>query len=298
MKVGITSKEILALYDESDYDFNLVRLNNFDDPLIQEVEVLIAGRLSNSQIEYAKKLKHVFIPFTGKNGFDLEYLKEKGIKLHTTSAHSKFVAERALALILSLLGKITFYDRELREKRWGERNFSNRVSWDSLSNKTVGIYGYGSIGKLIHSYVLPMTDKVFVYSRTLKDNVQNTASLEELFDVSDIVFVAVPLSEETEDSINGSIIQRNKNKIIINVARGKIVNEDALYEGLVNGNLSGYASDVWYNYPTKEEPVVQPSKYDLSKFNVVMTPHCGGFADNSQELRYNDTLLNISKVKG
>ena len=296
MKVGIYSKKILDTYDNNNYDFDLVRLDSFDDEVMSEIEIVVAGRLSNDQIDKAINLKHIFVPFTGKNGFDVDYVESKGIEIHTTSAHAKYVAERAHALALTLLGKITYFDSELRQNRWGNRNDISRISWNSISNKRIGLYGYGAIGKLLHSYVRPYTDNVTVYSRTLKDGVCNVKSLEELFDVSDIVFICVPLTKETEGSINESILKRNKDRMIVNIARGKVVDEDALYNALKDGYLSGFASDVWYQYPSKDNPVISPSKYDLTEFNVVMTPHCGGFADDSEELRYIDTLNNIKKM--
>ncbi len=295
MKIGILNKEMIQMYKEGNYSFDLVPLSGYDDPLLSDVEGIVAGRMSNSQIDAAKNLKHIFIPFTGKNGFDIDYVKSRGIQIHTSNVHSKFVSERALALALALLGKITYYDSELKQNRWGNRNFSSRVSWNSLSNFTVGIYGYGEIGRILHSYISPFTEDVFAYSRTEKQGVKNVSSLEELFDVADIVFVCVPLTEETTSSINEKILNRNA-MYVINVARGKVVDEESLYNALKDEALLGYGSDVWYQYPTREVQEIPPSKYDLTKFNVVMTPHCGGFADNSQELRFIDTLNQIQKI--
>lgn len=296
MKIGIYNKTMLELYDELDYDFNLVRLTSFDAEEVKDLDVIVAGRMSNEQVDAAKNLKHIFIPFTGMNGFDVEYVESKGIQIHTTSAHAKYVAERALALALALLGKITAFDRELRQNRWGNRNDMDRISWNSLSNKRVGLYGYGAIGKLLHSYIKPFTEDVTVYSRSFKDDVKNVNSLEKLFDACDIVFVCVPLTAQTESSINEMILKRNKDRMIVNIARGKIIEEKALYQALSRGHLSGFASDVWYQYPTKDNPEISPSKYDLTEFNVVMTPHCGGFADDSERLRYIDTFNNIKKM--
>lgn len=295
MKVGILNKELIDMYKEHNFTFDLVPLTDYEDPKLADIEAIVAGRMSNEQVDKAKNLKHIFIPFTGKNGFDVDYVESKGITFHVSNVHSKFVAERAMALAHALLGKITFYDSEMRQNRWGDRNFSTRVSWTSLSNLKVGIFGYGTIAKLLHSYIKPITEDVTVYSRTIKEGVTNVSSLEELFDQTDIVFICVPLTPDTESCISNDLLKRNT-KYMINIARGKVVNEDALYKALKNGDIIGYGSDVWYQYPSRENPEVSPSKYDLTKFNVVMTPHCGGFADNSQELRFMDTLHQIQKI--
>jgi len=150
---------------------------------------------------------------------------------------------------------------------------------------------------MLHKYIKPFTDEVVVHSRTIKDGVTNVESLEELFDSSDIVFVCVPLSNETEGSITEEIMTRNTNRMLVNVARGKVIDEEGLFNSLKQGNLTGFASDVWYQYPTRENPIVAPSKFDFSDFNVVMTPHCGGFADDSQTLRFIDTLNQISNKR-
>ncbi len=295
MKVGIINQEMIQMYKDKNYSFDMVPLAGYEDELLSEVDAIVAGRMSNKQIDKAKNLKHIFIPFTGKNGFDVDYVESKNITIHTSNAHSKFVSERAMALALGLLGRITYYDSELKQNRWGNRNFSSRVAWNSLSNQVIGIYGYGEIGRILHSYIKPFTEDVYAYSRTHKPGVKNVPSLEELFDVSDLVFVCVPLTDETTSSIDNSILSRNAS-YVINVARGKVVDEDALYTALDKGDLLGYGSDVWYQYPTKDNPEISPSKHDLTKYNVIMTPHCGGFADNSQELRFIDTLNQIQKI--
>jgi len=217
MKVGVTKGTLLDVFYDQDTHFEIVELPDYDSDLISEIEAIVAGRMSNEQLEKASKLKDIFIPFTGKNGFDLEYVEKLGINIHVSQIHSRYVAERALALALALLGKITFYDKEMHEGRWGKRNFGDRVSWDSIFDKKIGIYGYGEIGKFIHKLVLPFTDKVYAYNRSRKEEVNYVDSLSELINKCDIIFVATPISESTKGSVSKELMMKMKNKYLINV---------------------------------------------------------------------------------
>lgn len=294
MKIGTVYKKIIDVYNEQKYSFNLIQLEDYNDPKIKDINGIIAGRMSNEQIDACPNLKHIYIPFTGKNGFDTEYTDAKAIKIHTSHIHARYVAERALALALSIMGKITLFDRNLRDGHWSMRNNHDRIYWNSLFDRRVGIYGYGTIGQWIHKLVEPFNCSVTAYNRSQTKSVKYAGSLSELVDNSDIVFAAMPLNEQTKSAINKDVLNKMSDKILVNVGRGAVVDEDDLYNALKSGTLKGFASDVWYNYP-KDEEECYPSKYNLNDFNVVMTPHCAGFTDTSEYERYKDTLNTIEK---
>lgn len=292
MKIGTVYKNIVDVYNEKDYSFKLIQLENYDDKRMQDLHGIIAGRMSNEQIDVCANLKHIYIPFTGKNGFDEDYIDAKGITIHTSHIHARYVAERALALALGIMGKITLYDRNLREGHWSERNESGRIYWNSLFEKRVGIYGYGTIGQWIHKLVKPFNCSVTAYNRSRNKDVDYAQSIAELIKKSDIVFAAMPLTDKTRSAINKEVLSEMQDKILVNVGRGAVIDEDDLYNALKDGALKGFASDVWYNYPKGDENCA-PSKYNLNEFNVVMTPHCAGFTDSSEFERYADTLNTI-----
>ena len=293
MNVGTFSEKIYHVFTEGNYSFNLTLLNDWNDSRLVKMNSLIIGRMNNDDLQKCSKLRNIYIPFTGRNGFDEGFMKEAGITLHSTNAHSKYVAERGFTLALTLLGKITEYDTSLKAGNWSRRNFEDRVSWNTLFEKKVGIYGYGTIGKLIANMLTPFSCELHVYSRSKTDNVNYVDSLEDLVSKTDIIFISVPLTKETESSFNKHLLESMHGKFLINIARGKIVNEDALYTALKNDTLQGYASDVWYNYPGSGSDHTPVSKYPLHEENVVMTPHCGGFAHGSEQKRYIDTLNQI-----
>jgi formate dehydrogenase len=263
------------------------KLNNLSQNLTitdnkHEANIIISGQFNKE--DYHDTLHAVIIPYTGHDGIDIETLKHHNVKLFNTTVHSKFVAEKAMQLALSLLGNIPNYHNNLKDGDWSKRMTKNRTPWVSMFNMHIGIYGYGRIGKYIHDMVKPFNTVVHVIDRG-KDyhNVITEPSLESLMNHSDILFIAAPLTTHTEDAINLSNIKYLKNKYVINVGRGPIINEDALYQALKTKLLKGFASDVWYQYPSKDTPTTHPSIHPIHTFsNVVLSPHCGGHTTQSK----------------
>lgn len=262
----------------------------------KDATCVITGRYTEKDYHDAHQV--VFIPFTGHNGIDIDLLKAKGLKLFNTSAHSVFVAERALALTLALLGKIPSMHEKLRGGDWSNRFNEERIPWVTIQNKTVGIYGYGAIGRAFHNYVRPLAKNIVTIDRQ-KDyqDAELVPDLERLADVSDILVVAAPLTQSTRHTVNATVLSK-LNGYLINVGRGPIVEETALYESLLSGETKGFASDVWYHYP-KDATLTSPTTTPLETLdNVVMSPHVAGFTDRSTQMMIDDvfnTILNIAK---
>ena len=184
---------------------------------------------------------------------------------------------------------------------WSKRTEPDRISWTSLSNKRVAIYGYGIIGKEIHRLMKPFGIEVGVidYRNRRPHDVHVFKRLEELAVWSDVFIIAAPLTDETTGRIDETMFAALKNKVLINIGRGQIINEDALYEALESGSLKGFGSDVWFQYPTKDRKTIMPSKHPIESFdNVVMTPHCAGFEETSLELRYSDVADQLIRIAG
>lgn len=291
------SKELEWELNKANIDFKLA---DKDLGKHSKVQTLISGEFNRSILKAFPNVEAVIVPYTGLNKLDIPLMQSKGIKIFNSTAHCHFVAERALALTLAVLGKIVLYDTNLKKGNWSKRTQTDRISWTSLSGKRVAIYGYGLIGKEIQRLMAPFGVEVGIIDykdRRYKD-VHVFKRLEELALWSDVFIVAAPLTEETTGRIDETMFAALKDKALINIARGAIVNEDALYEALKSDLLKGYGSDVWFQYPTTAKKTIMPSKHPLESFeNVVMTPHCGGFEDTSLALRYTDVgkqLIQIS----
>lgn len=259
-------------------------------------DIFIGGRMSAEQLVDFPELKMIIVPYTGLNGLDLVALKKAGIRALKTSAHGIFVAERALALTLALRGKLVEVHNNLVKGSWSERFEDYSNAWHSIYNKKIAIYGYGTIGQEIGRLLAPFGVEIGVLSYKNRDSGQDKTfdSLADLCEWCDGLIVAAPLTKTTKNSVNDAVLGKLTGKFIINVGRGKIIDEEALYNHLEDKRLAGFASDVWYNYPTKDRSECHPSHYPLHEFDhVVMTPHNAGFEVSADHVRYEDVLKQI-----
>lgn len=257
---------------------------------------LISGTVSNEELDLLPSLEWIIVPYTGLNGLDLEELGRRGIQVYNTSAHAHFVAERALALTLALMGKIVLFHNGLVNQNWGNRMSKDRIYWHSLYGKKVAIVGYGSIGRAYKALVEPFGCPVGVlaYKERSYEGVEILESIEDLAQWCDVMMIAAPITDDTKDLIDASVLKYLEGKCLVNVGRGGVVNEKATYESLVKNELVGFASDVWYTYPNKEMGERYPSDYPYHELdNVVMTPHNAGFEATSRDLRYKDVMEQI-----
>ncbi len=290
MKVHSVNKKLQKFLKEN--PINNVTI--VDDPL--RCNYLISGRYNKRN--YNQNLKGVIIPYTGHNGIDLEDLKEDNLMLFITTTRSKYVAEKAIALMFALIGKVVTYHELLKEGNWSSRNSDKRIPWVSVQGKSIGLFGYGRIGKTIHKLLKAFDVEFFTIDREkgYPKDITLVKNLTNLVQCTDIIIVSSPLNETTESLFNKQLLSRMKNKFLINVGRGKIVEEESLYNALKNKELKGFASDVWYNYPNGKE-VMLPSTYPIYEFdNVVMSNHSGGFTTNTNEEVNQDILITLKKL--
>ncbi|RPI18110.1 MAG: hydroxyacid dehydrogenase [Ignavibacteriae bacterium] len=266
--------------------------------LLKNAEAVITGRLTADELNSAEKLKIIFVPFTGLNNFPLEILKERNISISNTHANANYVAEKAIALILALLGRVVEYHNELKKGNWF-RSFDDSDTWTSIQGKSCGILGYGSIGKNIAKILKGFDCKIIGFKKHITNDNDEYAdelssSINDVISKSDVVFVCLPLNNETKGLISEDILSKMKGKYIVNIARGDIVNEDALYTALKDGTLAGAALDVWYNYPGKKQGPVFPSNKPIYELpNVVISPHKASNTQKAIEDMIDDTIENI-----
>ena len=255
---------------------------------------LITSNYSHS--DYSSLLRGIIIPYTGHNGIDLNSLREYNLKLFLISTRSRYVAEKAVTLTLSLLGNTINYHELLKEGNWSSRNSNQRTPWVSIQGLSIGLFGYGRIGEAIHKMLKGFNCEFYTIDRHKKypSDIFLVKNLTNLVQVSDIIIIAAPLNRTTEEVFNERLLSRMKNKYLINVGRGIIVDEKCLYSALNNKTLKGYASDVWYNYPKDKEEML-PSSYPIHEFdNVVLSNHSGGFTTNTNR-EVNEAILELLK---
>ncbi len=294
MKIGTYSKSIYQFYLRSDFkNFQLIDLNSNEI----SCDGLIGGKLNTSLLEKHPNLKFNYIPYTGLNGIDIELALAHNIDVYNSHDHAVNVAEKALMLALSLLGNLILYHTNLMKGDFSNRNNQYRVGWKSLFNMKVGFYGYGHIGKELKKLLEPFNCQFLAYDKYETLTINQVDSLEALVEASEIIFICVPLTQLTTGSINERHLSLMSQKYLVNVARGKVINEEDLYNALQKKTLKGFASDVWFTHPKEKDSISFPSKYPIHDFtNVVMTPHSAAFSDGSKEKVFSNVLSDIELI--
>jgi len=273
---------------------------------LKEVEVVIGGSFSKENLEQAKKLKLIQIPFAGVDKLDFSLYKNyPDIFICNIHANKNAVAEHAFALILALAKNIVTNDRDLRLGKW--HGFSTKEPTVQLQGKSLGIIGLGSIGWEIAKIGHTLGMKVFALKRKIEEKdlekknilefLGEKEDLEKVIKESDFIVVAVPLTQGTKGLIGKKEVKLMKGKYLINISRGVVIDEKALFKSLKEDNLAGAAIDTWYQYPSSEQREILPSKYDFHKLdNVVMSPHTAGYTDRALEENIKSVFDNIVKI--
>lgn len=253
---------------------------NVED-LIGDCDAVIvrsATKITASVIDKAKKLKVIGRAGVGLDNIDVEAAKKKKIKvMNTPRATSRSVAELVMAMIFTLSRDLVNATISVKEGKWEKKRFEGR----ELKDKTLGIIGLGGIGCELAELALGVGMKVVATRAHLEVGCQiegvRIVPLEDLLSNADIVSINVPLNDTTRGMIGAKEIGNMKpGAILINCARGGIVDERALYEALKNGKLAGAGIDVYELEPPKSSPL-------LTLNNVVLTPHIGGQTVEGQE---------------
>jgi D-3-phosphoglycerate dehydrogenase len=275
----------------------------------EDVDVLFGGFVSDKILKAASTLKFIQVPWTGIENVNLDLIRKYQIKLCNSHSNSKIVAEHAIALMFDAAKKIAYHDRLMREGNWNRpginQNTINPFS-KSIFGSTVGVIGYGAIGRNIYKMLSGFDCKFLIWDKYMneKSNVESNitfystdeTSFEKLSNVN-YLFLAIPLTDETKSLVNKDFLSHlNENCIIINTSRGEVIDESDLYKCLLSKQISFAAIDTWYNYPNKEHPLVYPSlKNDFHKLdNIVLSPHRAGFINDSYP-HLDDAIENLNR---
>ena len=267
-------------------DFTIKTLDNPTyEQLIKEAEdadyFLVSGRLpiDKGVLDSAKKLKMIQRTGVGTEMLDKEEIKRRGIPVYVNAGvNARSVAEHTFALILACLKRIPAIDKQVRLGIWKKQETG--TSWFELYGKIVGLVGMGAIGKRVAEYLHAFGAKIlytdlFQLPAEQEEKLCATfiPSLEDMLPQVDILSLHCPLTIDNKELINQrTLALMKKNPIIINTARGKLINETDLYHSLVKGNIRAAGLDVHYEEPVQES-------YLLSSLeNVILTPHIGGLS--------------------
>ena len=245
--------------------------------------VMIANNpLPDSVIERCEKIKMLDVAFTGIDHVGQKACKEKGVVICNAAGYSnETVSELAVGMAINLLRKVNAGDKAVRE---GKTLASAGLMGTELGTKTVGIIGTGRIGIMTAKLFKAFGCRVIGYSRTKKEEAVQAGieytELDELLKISDIVSLHVPSTAETKGFLSRERISLMKQTaILINCARGAVVDNEALAEALNSDKIAGAAIDVF----DMEPPI--PADYPLLKAkNTLLTPHVA-FASKESMIR-------------
>lgn len=257
---------------------------------------LVSGRLPIDErvLSVAKHLKMIQRTGVGTEMLDLEAIKANGIPVYVNAgvnAHS--VAEHTLTLMLACLKRLPQINQQTRQGVWKKQQVG--VTTHELKGKTVGLVGMGNIGRLVAAMLRPFGAKV-IYTDIFRQKEQVESNLALTFEESfesilpqcDILSFHCPLTKENTDMLNKETLAIMKQgAIVVNTARGKLINPDDLYDALKTGQLSAAALDTHYEEPLKEG-------YKLAELdNMILTPHIGGLSYEAFHQMMADAIENI-----
>ena len=241
-----------------------------------EILLLCYTKITRDIIEKLPKLKYIGVLSTGYDSIDLEAAREHDIVVTNVPAYgTDAVAQFALALLLEVTTRVGHHDREVKKGRWAKEGFWYFGDFPliELASKTIGIMGLGKIGLAAAKIYKAMGMNVIAYNRSQNDEAKDFVKYvnkDEIFEKSDIIDLHLPLNDETKDIINEDSISKMKDGvIIINTARGGLIDEKALMKGLDSGKIFAAGLDV-----NKTEPINDDNPM-LAYDNIIITPHMG-----------------------
>jgi phosphoglycerate dehydrogenase-like enzyme len=257
---------------------------------LAESEVLIGSPISRRMIEQAPKLRLVHASGAGCDSIALDALS--GIPVCNVFHHERAIAEYVMMTVLALDRDLFQKDRDLRQGLWAGSCVQGPPLATEITGKTLGILGFGHIGK----EVARLAGAFEMEIRSLRSG-HSRAELEALLGASDFLAVCCPLTAETRGLIGAAELAKMRpTASLINVARGEVVDETALYEALRDRRIRSAAIDVWYQYPKDGVPRM-PSQFPFEKLdNVILTPHCSAWTERVVAFRFRDIAANIDRL--
>lgn len=256
----------------------LTSISNYDALIVRS-----RTKVTKEVIEIGKNLKVIGRVGSGVDNIDMRVArKKKIIVVNAAEANSQAAAELTVALMLSCVRKLPSAFSSMREGLWLKKESGG----NELALKTVGIVGYGHVGKRVRKLVSAFRARVLIYSRSYQ-----TCSSREIFEKSDIVTLHLSLTPQTKGCVTKDLLALMKpTAFLINTARGELVDEETLYNVLVNKKIAGAALDVFW-----QEPLPADSKWRKLP-NLTLTPHIGASTQEAQKKASLTVVADVVRV--
>ena len=241
---------------------------------IRNAEIIVTNKvfIGKEQIDAAPNLRLVCVAATGYNNIDLNALTARGIAATNVKGYStQTVAQLVFASILNIYGSISLYNSDMREGQWQQSPTFTMLSHPifDLENKTIGIIGYGSIGRQVEGIAKAFGMKPLICALPGRNypKEENRTPFEDILQQSDIITLHCPLTPQTQNLISAPQLQKMKpSAILVNTSRGPVVNLDDLDNALATNQIRAAVIDVMPQEPPKSHPI-------FSRSNAYITPH-------------------------
>ena len=268
----------------------------------EAADVIVGVRLAASQPKpLAVKLYQA--PAAGTDAIDLSRFPA-GATLCNAFGHEDAIAEFVMTALLLRHVPLPRADQRLREGHWDYWAGSPGALRTELGGGSIGLLGFGHIGKAIAVRAKAFGMRVTVCNRSpvapspLVDESYGLDRLDAFMGSADAIVVSLPLMEPTRGIVGpAALAAMRPGGVIVNVGRGPVIDEKALYEALAGDRIGGAIIDTWYRYPTPEKPVVAPGDLPFETLpNVVMTPHMSGWTDGTVRRRQATIAENVARL--
>lgn len=293
------------LTDENDPNIDILRallvehINLTIGPQVsspQDCQVLIGGRPTADQLVNCLDLHTLIIPFAG---LPVEIrsisLDRPDLRIFNLHHNAQITAELAMALLFAATKFVIAHDQLLRKGDWTLR-YHNPPKALQLAGKRTLVIGYGQIGQRVAVMCQAIGMVVTALQRSHSKSqaaggirLKQSQKLREILPEIDVIILACPLTDETRGLIGREeLTLMPAGSVLVNIARGEVVDQQALYDALVSGQLAAAGLDVWYHYPQEEQARsnTMPADYPFEGLEqVVFSPHRGGLVRETEQLR-------------
>jgi phosphoglycerate dehydrogenase-like enzyme len=304
--IGHQGTEILRRQFGAEADIVAVDHREVDEQAIRafaEAEILVTVDFDDG-LPPTPKLRLVHLPAAGLDAIDLTAVPA-GCRVCNAFEHEIGISEYVMAAMLHHVVDLAGRSERFKAGSWAESPRLAAPFRPELAGQTIGSIGYGHIGRAVARRAKAFGMRVMALARTSRDVdpppdwLGEPQDLPALLQASDFVLVACPLNDMTRGMIGeAQLAQMKPDAVLINIARGPIVDEDALYEALAKRRIGGAVLDTWYRYPEPGNSGLRPSRHPFHELdNVVMTPHCSGWTEGLMERRFAVIADNIERLR-
>lgn len=264
-----------------------------------QADVIVGGKFDKS-LPRPERLSLFHVPGAGYDAVDLDALPREAVVCNCFG-HEQAIAEYVMSAILARHVPLTDADARLRKGEWTYWAGAESRVHDELAEKTIGLLGFGHIGKAIAKRAKAFEMTVSIANRTavqpseLVDQTFTLDRLEDFWAAADFLVVSLPLTQETTGIVGaGAFEAMRRDAVLINVGRGATVDPRALFQALKTRRIAGAVIDTWYAYPTLDRPNILPAEQSFHELsNIVMTPHMSGWTSGTIRRRQRAIAANV-----